>query len=264
MTVQIGYANILESSTVTQVGASAVTGFPLYRIYDRIPQRMFVSSTNATQKIKVDQGGSPVTTNLFVLGPGHNLSGATLTLQWSTIGDDVEGSWSTPTLSWTDNGATTPMDNPWTQSGSGILAAQIETVAAKRYWRLKIVSAPSAPSIGEIFLSTLVVLPTQPAYDSSSHGVRTVRNRVESISGSPHFFTRGSSLRQVTYAFNQISDSGLTSFTAWDTAWNGQKPFFLNDHLARQYFAERIEDVSNFRSVEYNNTSSSITMQEVL
>lgn len=264
MTVQIGYDNILENSTVTVVGASVLATNPIYRLYDRIPQRMCVTNSNATQKIKVDQGGSPVTTNLFVLGPGHNLSGATLTLQWSTIGDDVDGSWTTPTLSWTENGTTTPMNNPWTQSGSGILAVQIQALAAKRYWRLKIVGAATAPSIGEIFLSTLVVLSPQPVFDSSSYGLKTVRNRIESISGSPHFFTRGTSRRQVQYAFNQISDAGLTAFNLWDTAWNGQKPFFLNDHLSRQYFAERLEEMSNFRSTEYNNTSSSITMQEVL
>lgn|GEM_PF-1012825 len=258
MPISVAHTNILEASTVSLVGVTAASGYPLYRVYDRVLGRMLRTSGTGTQKILVDQGASPAVIDSLIIPAGHNLTGCALSLEWSTVGDDVDGHWTAPDL----NGSFT---NPWTQADANLIFRQMTTAPeAKRYWRLKIAGASVAPELGEVFLASLVTFQAFPDYSGAALGGKWNRSRLESVSGLVSFFARGVARRTVAYEFPFIYDSELPAFQAWMDAWGGCRPFFFVDNAGNMFFAEVNEETYQFRPKPVGVNGLTVNITEVL
>lgn len=139
--------NLLETGTVSVSGAS--TAQPATRLYDRdIGLYWSDTGTAGTRYVAVDMGsGQTGTLTTLAIAPGHNLSGLTLTLDWSTSAVSAS--------SWT---------NATTTTGNSGTVAQLITSSSltKRSFRLGITGAATAPSISELLFTTGYTFPGIP------------------------------------------------------------------------------------------------------
>lgn len=219
--LQVAWLNILETGTVT-VSSQAV-GYPAYRFYDRKIGPMWEGTSTADQTIFVDQGGgSPQAVDTLIIPEGHNLAGATISWQNST-----------DNASWSD--AVTPF-----VAGSGTILKQMIAPQAKRYWRLVIHGASTAPQIAELFVTLLVTI-GDPDAENTRFGKQQNVDRTESKSGVTRFSVNGRDRAILTYPFDNIPESLLATFIEWDAAWGGANPFFLIDHRGNIIFAELLD-----------------------
>lgn len=211
-TVLTAHVNLFADGTTTLKAGSAAAGYPLYRVHDRDPGRMFVGSAAATTIIHVDQGaGGTQAIDRLLVASGHNLAGVTLDVEWST--DDA--SWTAATTQWT--GAAGVIDKSW-------------SALTKRYWRFTITSPAAAPQIGELTLTSTTTWTRNPQRPGGPQ--EKIHNVTVALSaeGRPRFEVNGSSLRQRGYLLTSIGSTQRAQFEAlWD-AWAGAKPFWCYDH----------------------------------
>jgi len=241
--IKIGYINILETSTVTLVGASEDPDYPLYRLYDRNIGRLAKTDTTDNQDIKVQQlGGNQVVNTLFIPA-GHNLDGVTMNLRYS------------------DDGITYfYASSQWSQSGEGQILKEF-AAQTREYWMTNCSAFSNPPEASEYYLTFLYSFVCAPLYglsDGDHHNV----SRNETKSGIAHFLSHGESRRQMSYKLNNISSAEKTEMESWNNEWAGYKPFLFVDHNANVFFAELASPIK-FQQF-YNYFTAEISIQEVL
>lgn len=200
--------NALETSTVTATSTEA--NRPISRLSDRFigPQ------WEGAGPVVWDQGGSPIQFDAVLGAPGHNLSGATLTVKT----DD-------------NSGFTTP-----TTLGSVVATAAAFRVpctgTVERYSRLEISGGPTVVELAELFASVGVTAPRAPLLETSHNRLgKFVGHETETgvwmatIIADPHW---SATWRLLKFS-RTLRDSFLDFFTA---IGGGGRPFFVLDDEA--------------------------------
>lgn len=243
MGIKVGFVNLLENATVTVT--SEASGYPAYRLYDRIFGRTWKATSAATQVLRADQGADgDLEINGLVIPAGHNLSGCTL--QWTHSEDNAT----------------------WVAVGHWIQNDNLQIVKAcagivRRYWRLEILNAVSPPQVGELYLTYLHTLSAQPRVPIH-YGKKRFVTRNESPSGDPHFMGLGRSRRVREYYIPAMEEDDLAVWQAVDDAWDGRNPIFIEDHNGEGFFAEIEASDTPFTRENKDLSSLLITFREVL
>ncbi len=213
-TVKTAHANILEASTVTLTAGSADPDYPLARLWDRNPARLFRADSAATLEIKVDQGGTPpyLSADTLMIPSGHNLDGMTLDIKHS--GDDI---------------SYTPAVSQWVQSGGGLITKSWTPVAA-RYWKFIVTSPSAAPELSELFLTATIEWLKNPSRPAGR--LERVFNvaHTSTASGADRFLVHGLPRRRRSYSLPAIDETQKEALLELNETWAGVKPFWLSDH----------------------------------
>lgn len=197
--------NRLETSTVT--AGSTVADHPLVRLNDRFigPQ------WQGTGPIVWDQGASPLTFDTILAPAGHNLNGATLTVET----DDNSG-FASPTTLGTLVATSSAIRIPCTG-------------AVERYSRLRITSGPGTIQLPELWASVAVIAPAAPLLATSPNQVGNFTG-AESESGVWMAYIQGNPRWEVSWSIlgftRTVRDQFLTFFQA---IGGGGRPFFVLD-----------------------------------
>lgn len=228
--------NILEDGTVT-VSPAENASYPAYRLYDRLLGRLFkFGSAINPSTIHVDQGTAPIEIDTLIMPTGHNLTGLTLTLEYS----DNNSAWTTA--------------KSWSQSGN----TQIEqsfTASTHRYWRLSIASPSTAPQIGELFLTKSYTWDRNPdELDRKIYPIFNVQ-RIEDASGIPRFYKAGESKRNYEYVLSKISSTHRTAIVSLNTEWAGKNPFWMKDPDSTLIFGELVAPLDFSLSGDFADVS---------
>src|SRR5574343_84825 len=209
--MQAAWRHILETSTVTIT--SEATGYPGYRLYDRLfaPGRPWKATSTATQTITVDQGSIPLPVDALIVPKDHLLSGGTLTGEHSVNGSD----WSA-------------MNTPFAQADSDTIISAATTEQTKRYLRLTISGASVAVEAAEIFMAKLHTL-TNPIY-GARRSTEAVVSRVTGMDGSPRFTVNGNPQRILGYSIKTAEAAEKALWIDLADYWaQYHRPLFLVD-----------------------------------
>ncbi len=219
-TVKTAHANILETSTVSLSAGSADPLYPLARIRDRNPARLFRAASAVTLEIKVDQGAtSPyLSADTLMIPTGHNLESMTLDIMHS--GDDA---------------SYTAAVSQWVQSGGGLITKSWAPVSA-RYWKFIVTSPSAAPEFAELFLTTTVPWLKNPARPAGRLERLFNVARTSTASGADRFLVHGLPRRRRSYTLPSIGEAQKDAFLELNESWAGAKPFWLCDHTGAWIF----------------------------
>lgn len=236
--------NILEDGTVTVTGAAE--GFPAYRLYDRLFERLWRAAGTGTQTILVDQGDDPEPIDTLIVPAGHLLAGCTLAWQYSSdnFGADVHDA-----------------VTAWVQSGVGEIQKRMTSPETSRYWRLVVSGASAPPEAGEVMMTLL------RSFDAPLYGGRTSWEaravRVEGLGGPPRFVLNGRAVRVLDYSAKTADPQEQARYEEWFGHWaETRRPFYLVDHAGRTGWFEFVSDPS-ITSVEAAQISVSMQIKQV-
>jgi len=244
--MDIGWVNLLESSTVTVT--SAETLYPSTRLYDRLFGRNWVATTNDAQTIHCDQGsGGTQAVDTLVLPGGHNLSGCSMVFQYS----DNDSDWSDAVTG-------------WTQSDDDIIVKQASSSSIHRYWRVVITpaSASDAPYCAEVFITLLYVFPGLAYTMNPTKSKDQVSVRLTSYSGVPHYVKQGESRYRWVGGLILRSTTEINNFDSFLDGWDGYKHFYVKDSEGNQFFAEFMEE-PEISPIDSYKSSVRISLREV-
>jgi hypothetical protein len=141
---------------------------------------------------------------------GHNLAGATVSVEWSANNSD-----------WTEVLA------GFTATSAVILKSW--TAASKQYWRIKIASASVAPEVGVVAIGSRLDFPHYP--DAPLDFISESPQRAESVSKGGHLL--GVVTRYRPYTFSMNFSYVVASFITgtfdpfWESHGSLHKPFFV-------------------------------------
>lgn len=206
--------NILENATVTVTGEVALQ--PKELLFDRDTVIPYADSgTSSPRRVTADQGASGPTYpwDTWIVPPGHNLSGLTLTAESST---DM-AAWGT--------------EDTFTPSGSLLVLRTIGSPVTKRGVRLGIASPGSPPSFAELFFALKFELPVGPSIGGLASGDLYGRDRKVSRSGHPWNILRFGPQWSARYRLADLTVAQRDSLLAMSVILaGGTKPFYLADH----------------------------------
>lgn len=242
--IQAAWDNILEDGSVSVT--SEASGFPAYRLYDRLFQRPWRASGTATQTILVDQGASPDAIDTLIVPAGHLLAGCTISWQYSAdnFGSDVHDAVTS-----------------WVQSGIGEIRKQMSAPGTNRYWRLVISGATVAPEAGEVVMTLL------RAFDAPLYGGKTSWEaravRVDGMGGPPRFVLNGQSIRVYDFSGKTSDPVQQSRYETWFAHWaEHRRPFYLVDQAGRTGWFEFVSDPS-ITGVEAARISVSMQLKQI-
>jgi len=207
--ISILYRNILESSTVTTTNEDS--DYPKWRLHDRDIGKYFKGTGTADHTVRVDQGA--VTTHdvdTLIIPAGHNLTGGAQ-LDWEHSPDNS---------SWTD------MVTAWA-GAAGQITKEASGSQDRRYWRLKLTSLAALPEIAQLWMGEQLELADVVAWGYQD-GPQGNVERVDSLSGRPHFLTLGEDREYRRYLL-KMYDSGTKDAVEAFLAHSRSKPFWLKD-----------------------------------
>lgn len=237
------YRNILENSTITPTNENA--DFPKWRLHDRDIGKLFKGTSSANHIIAVDQGAdTQYEADTLIIPAGHNLSGAQLF--WICSADNVD--WFNMVTTWV-----------------GAAGQTVKEAAAqdKRYWKIYMVGLGAIPEIPQLWMGLKVELADVIAW-GYREGARGNVERVESLSGRPHFLERGEEREYRNYLCNIQSSSVADDLKAFFTHSRG-KPFWLKDLDEEWYFMSLVNpNIGPFLRPSLNRYDLQLEMIEVL
>jgi hypothetical protein len=238
------YRNILENSTVTTTNEDS--DYPKWRLHDRDIGKLFKGTSTANHTIKADQGGSPYDVDTLIIPAGHNLYGGAQ-LDWEYSANDS---------AWDD------MITAWA-GASGQIAGEASGEQTKRYWRLVLTSLGANPEIPELFMGLKVELADVVAW-GYEEGLRGNIDRLDSLSGRPHFLELGEEREYRNYLC-KIRDSDVRDDLESFFSHSRGKPFWLKDLDGTWIFMSLVDpNIGPFRRPSLNRYDLQLEMIEVL
>ncbi len=238
------YQNILETSTVTLATGAEDASYPLYRLYDRDIGRLFKTTAAVTTTVKVDQGASPAAIDRLLIPAGHNLSGMTLDIKWST--DDI--TYTAAVAQWV--GAAGFINKEWAS-------------LTKRYWKFIITTPGSIPQIAELFLCPTYTWEKNPSRPNGASDPAFNIERLQSASGDIRYLKNGDPKQRRAYQMPRCREAQKDNIDALNDAWAGYKPFWLCDDAGIWIYGEITAPI-NLRQVAAGTYAFDFTFQEVL
>ncbi|MBI5634854.1 MAG: hypothetical protein HZA15_15410 [Nitrospirae bacterium] len=205
------FQNILETSTVTIGAGSASASYPLYRLSDRNIGRLFKAGAAETLKIKIDQWASPLPVDRLLIPSGHNLSGMTSDVEWST--DDI---------------SYTPAITQWA-GAAGLINKEYAAALTKRYWQFTLTNPAAVPQFAELFLTSTYTWERNPSRPAGPFDDEHNTENIEYRSGGDGFAVYGPAKRVRNYLMPSCGAAQLANILALNAAWAGSKPFWLCD-----------------------------------
>jgi len=241
--VTICYRNILENSTVTSSDEN--TSFPLYRTYDRDIGKLFKFNTHGPNlNLKITQGAVSYPVSRLIIPAGHTLNGQTLFLQHSTTGV------------WAGEQVTAVT---WTQSDALVINKSFGSVTMK-YWSFAITTDPAAPpEIPELYLTSDYVFERNVKLNVTEKNQRNIY-REESLSGRVRLVKNGLERRARNYTVLVKNDTQKVDFEAWNSVYDGIKPYYILDHDTDLIYMEMLNNME----FEYVHRDYSIVTLELL
>jgi hypothetical protein len=237
--------NILEAATVYLSTGSANSLYPLYRLYDRDIGKSFISTSATAIAITVDQGATVTAVDRLIIPAGHNLNGATMTLQYSSNG-----------TSWTNAVS-------WTQADS-LLINKAFTAVSYRYWKLSISYASAkAWQMTELFLMPTYTWNVNPDYPGGPFDVKHNVERKLLASGGVRYLKRGDPKRKREYSVPYSNEAQAAAIEDLNDKWAGCKPFWLCDHRGEWVYGELTKEIG-IQETEYQLYSYNFDFLEVL
>lgn len=230
MSVSHAYRNILETSLVTLSDGTADTYCPLMRLYDRDIGRVFKTTSAVSTTILVNQQSTPIAVDRLIIPSGHNLSGATLNIEYST--DNVN--WTAAVAQWV--------------GASGLITKSWASLT-RQYWRFRITTPSAIPQIAELFLTSTYTWPRNPQRPSGPLDPKfNTRNDVTS-GGQDMFLVLGPAKRRREYPAMRCPSDMYAEMLALYSAWGGYKPFWLLDHEGNWIFVKFTTDELGMKEV---------------
>ena len=206
--ISILYRNILESATVT--ATTEDSDYPKWRLHDRDVGKLYKGTSTASHTIQVDQGEvATYDVDTLIIPDGHNLLGATLYWQHSPAGS-----------SWTE------MVDFWA-GATGLIIKEATGSQDKRFWRFICSSPIAIPEMPELWMGEQMELADVVAWGYED-GPRGNVERVEALSGRPHFLTLGEDREYRRYLL-KMYDSGTKDAVEAFLGHARSKPFWLKD-----------------------------------
>jgi hypothetical protein len=249
--VRLAYQHLTEWSTITLSGFTADAVYPSARLCDRNIARKWQGATyNGTDnRIIVNQAAVGSGCAFMAIPAGHNLSGATLTVQRSSNGTD----WTTAT------GHT-----GWTQSGSGQIIKEW-TSEVYQYWSLRVQTPTSAPHLAELFFSpTPYTFERNPARPWSPTEKRHPVATEELSGGQRRTYIMGSGKRLRNYQLAGVSAAARTALESFnDTTCGGAKAFWMCDHEG-VWIPGILTEPLELTEVAYQRNEGSFIFEEIL
>lgn len=240
--VAVAYKNMLETVngpvTPTATGTSWVNPD---RMYDRVRSRLAKTAAipSGISAIVIDQGptvGDYLSPGIVILGPSHNLaSGSPITVEYNSA-----DSWPGTTVTSLETSGTLTAGIAWWNRFSQVTAG-----AGNRYWRISFTKTDAIPEIGELFLSTRIVLgqselvedggATSPAEFPITRNIVVART-LAGVRTSTKLGVERRSFNLRASALNATAKSDWHSFLV-GIEW-GHLPFFFHDPINDMWFAE--------------------------
>ncbi len=243
--IKLAYRNLLETSTVSLSAGTADSSYPLYRLYDRGIGRMFRITAAETLEVRIDQGASgSLAADRLLVPAGHNLDGMTLDILYSD-----------------DDASYSPAVAQWTQSGSGLINKSWSSIT-HRYWKFKVTSPSSIPQLAELFLTQTYEWERDPARPAGLGSIYNVERTV-TAAGQSRFLEHGDPRRRRPYRMPRCGEAQKDNILAFDAAWAGSNPFWLEDHEGVWIFGELLRALE-VREIAYQSYSFFFDFQEVL
>jgi hypothetical protein len=238
------YRNILENSTVTVTNENA--SYPKWRLHDRDVGKLFKGTGTANHTIHADQGASlQYDVDTLIIPSGHNLSGGAQ-LDWEYSADNTN--WYNMVTAW---------------AGAAGLITKETTYQNKRYWRLVMTSLAAIPEIPELWLGEKIELADVISW-GYQEGLQGNVERMDSLSGRPHFLQNGEDREYRNYACKIYSQGVRDDLEAFFSHSRG-KPFWLKDLDGSWYFMSLADpNVGPFARPGLNRFDLQLEMIEVL
>lgn len=220
-TISLLYRNILESGTVTTTNENS--DYPKWRMYDRDIGKLFKGTGTADHTIHIDQGASPIyDVDTLIIASGHSL----------VAGDDLDWEYSDDDAAWTN------MVAEWA-GGAGLISKEAAAAETHRYWRLVLTSLGALPEIPELWMGEKLDLENVIAWGYQD-GPQGNVERMDSLSGRPHFLTLGEDREFRSYLL-KIQDSTTAGNVDDFLAHARGKPFWLKDLDDTWYFMSLLD-----------------------
>ena len=192
----------------TPAATSEAAGFAVSNIVDWRTYTRWKATGTGTQYLTFDAGTAVAVDAMGIAG--HNLSGASVSVEWST-----------------DNSNWTQVLAPFTATSAVILKSWVSS--SKRYWRIKIASASVAPECGVVAIGARIDFPIYP--DAPLDFLSESPQRAESVSKGGHLLGVVTRYRPYTFSmnFSYVLFSWITA--TFDVFWTAHgslhKPFFV-------------------------------------
>ena len=241
--ISLLYKNILEAGTVAVTNENS--DYPKWRLHDRDIGKLFKGTGTADHTIHVDCGAA-VEVDTLIIPAGHNLTGGAQ-LDWEHSPDDA---------AWTD------MATAWA-GAAGLISKEAGASQDKQYWRLVLTSLAAIPEIPELFIGLKLDLADVIAWGYQD-GPQGNVERVEALSGRPHFLQQGEDREFRSYQI-KIQDSTTRDTIAAFLAESRHKPFYLKDLDGTWRFMSLVDpNIGPFGRPSLNRYDLQIDMLEVL
>jgi hypothetical protein len=218
--------NILETSTVFLNAGTENALYPLYRLYDRDIGKMFMPTTT-TLSITIDQGVSPIyAIDRLIVPAGHNLTGATISWQYSAAGT-----------------AFTNVVAAWTQADNLLINKSAAASMSYRFYKITVTGAAAIPQIPELFLSPSYTWEHKPQWPCGPfNDVYNVERKVLA-GGGVRYLRKGNPKKQRHYTLSHASEQQKNNVMEFDSIWYGSKPFWICDHNGIWLYGELTTDI---------------------
>jgi len=239
------YRNILEHSDITVTNEDS--DYPHWRLHDRDIGRLFKGTGTANHTVHIDQGATTqYEADTLIIPSGHNLTGGAQ-LDWEYSANDAD--WSDMVTAWA--------------GAAGQIAKEAGSAQDKRYWRLVLTSLAALPEIPELWIGEQVELADVIAW-GYSEGLRGNVERIEALSGRPHFLELGEEREYRNYLCKLQSSAVRDDLEAFFSHSRG-KPFWLKDLDGEwRYMSLADPNIGPFARPALNRYDLQLEMIEVL
>jgi hypothetical protein len=232
--------NRLETSTVT--AATTLADRPVTRLSDRFLGPLW----QGTGPVVWDQGaGTPGPFDAVLVGAGHTLQGATLTVETAP-----DAAFSAPTVL----GTATPA------SADALRIPCTGTVA--RYSRLVIAGGPSPVAMGELWASVGVATPEPPLFGTSPNALSNYTGE-ESEAGVWMVYVKSAPRWQADWDLVGFDRPARDAFLALFQAIQGGRPFFVVDDEGVLRFARWVNAETTFTGLLPKQYQTHMQLREV-
>ena len=237
------YNNILEDATVTVTNENS--DFPKWRLHDRDIGKLFKGTGTADHTIHVNCGAA-VEADTLIIPAGHNLTGG-IQLDWEYSANDVN---------WYD------MVTAWA-GAAGLISKEAGASQTKQYWRLVLTLLAAIPEIPELFIGLKLELANVIAWGYQD-GPRGNVERIEALSGRPHFLKQGEDRELRSYLI-KLQSSAVRNGVAAFLAASRHKPFYLKDLDGTWRFVSLVDpNIGPFARPSLNRYDLQLDLIEVL
>jgi hypothetical protein len=183
--------NILETSTIAVT--SAVAGFPKERLWDRDRNARWKATSNAVQKVEIDQGAVPLAFSHVILA----------NYALSTNIEVYRGAAYPPA---TLVATLTPAGDPYLAALGGVFT--------DRYAEVRMLGGGAVPEAGEISVTKDGTLSRKPVFGGITESLVGNVTSYESPAGFPWAFSRGGERMRLIYDFRNLPDADVATVLA--------------------------------------------------